>query len=71
VPALMALMAEEKLRNRTPKESPEGSTGAMWLAAVGEFGLRWRKAVSLLAAVLVVGGGGFFLMRRGRGGGAT
>jgi predicted RND superfamily exporter protein len=54
VPALMALMREENLRKHVSKETLEASSGATWLATVGEFSVRWRKTVSWLAAILVV-----------------
>src|SRR3970282_40174 len=53
VPALMALMKEERLRNRTPEESPEASP-TTWLGKAGQLSVRWKKSVSLLAAILMV-----------------
>ncbi len=53
VPALMALMREEKLRKLTSKESSGTSPSAAWLQRLGQLTLRWNKAVVLLGAVLV------------------
>ena len=53
VPALMALMKEEMLRNRVTKDGPEASP-ATWLGKAGQFAVQWKKSVALLAAILMV-----------------
>jgi len=53
VPAVMALVGEEKLLRTAPKQVPT-IAGHTWLGKIGEFGLRRRKAVVLLATVLVL-----------------
>jgi len=53
VPALMALMREERLAALAPKEGSQPSLSVAWLEKMGQLSLRWNKAVVLLGAVLV------------------
>ena len=52
VPAIMALLGEEKLARLVHQQVPR-TASATWLAPVGQFSLRWRKAVVLLATLLL------------------
>ncbi|MBI3670802.1 MAG: MMPL family transporter, partial [Acidobacteria bacterium] len=54
VPALMALMREEKLTRLASREHGQASLSAAGLEKIGRLSLRWNKAVVLLGAVLVV-----------------
>ncbi len=54
VPALMALMREEKLAGVTTSETAQVSLGAAWLGRIGQLSLRWSKAVALLGVLLLV-----------------
>lgn len=52
VPAIMALIGEKKLARLAPEQLPRAA-GEAWLGRVGQFSLRWRKAVMWVAALLV------------------
>ena len=51
VPAIMVLMREEKLARLIPQQA--SLAGETWLGKLGQFSLRRRKAVMVLATVLV------------------
>ena len=53
VPAIMALLKEQRLARSVPGQSAR-SIGEKWLVQLGRFSLRQRKVVALLAALLVV-----------------
>ena len=53
VPAIMALIREEKLPRMVP-EQLSSATGQVWLAKLGQSSLRWRKAVVLVATLLAL-----------------
>ncbi len=53
VPAVMALVEEEKLLRMVPKQ-PGPAADETWLGKLGRCSLRWRKAVLLLATVLLI-----------------
>jgi predicted RND superfamily exporter protein len=54
VPALLALMREEKFAVLTTSETAQVSLGAAWLGRIGELSLRWSKAAALLGVLLLV-----------------
>jgi len=51
VPAIMALIREEKLPRMVP-EQLSSATVQVWLAKLGQSSLRWRKAVVVVATLL-------------------
>ena len=53
VPAIMALLKEQKLARSVPGQSAR-MTGEKWLVQLGRFSLRQRKVVALLAALLAM-----------------
>ena len=54
VPALMALMSEQKLARRGPQESSQAARSVAWLGKLGELAVRRSKVVALVAGVLLV-----------------
>lgn len=54
VPAVMALMKEEKLKRAGPGEGSGEGPSAAWLSGIGRFSLRRRKAI-LLGGLLLLG----------------
>lgn len=54
VPAVMALIGEEKLETLTLKEDPREGTTSAWLLRVGKLSFYRRKAVVLVGFLLVI-----------------